>query len=478
MLLFDVVYESGLPETYQLPVTFLKDQVAATYMDNFLPGVICRIDINGTEGLLCDALFTPLFQQELIGRLANNQHITGSKTDIRFAANDNLKRYFKEHTDMRSRVVPVDDNNTSVGYDNCFFLKMYRHVDIAINPDLEITRFLTEQVKFSQVPSLVGTIEWKYPKDSILLGMMQTLVEYHGNGRTYMLERLNNFHDRIVAREAHPALDLRGSLTDPVSFETLPDDLQEFIGGTVAEGIRLVGMRTGEMHKALASRTDIKEFAPEDFSLHYQRSLFAGFQSLVRGAFSNHKDDLEKLDPYVRSETEQILMRKDEVLKTLKRIYRKKLDVSKIRIHGNYDLKQVVFTGKDLAILDFHGDPTRAYSERRLKRSPLRDVAGMLRSIHYVAHEGLLLKHGSNGEELRKLERFAAFWIHYTTTLFMRSYLDTVKDSAFIPKQKDDLKIMLDTYLLEKAVYSLNYELKKRPQWAIVPVRIIKGLIG
>jgi maltose alpha-D-glucosyltransferase/alpha-amylase len=93
----------------------------------------------------------------------------------------------------------------------------------------------------------------------------------------------------------------------------------------------------------------------------------------------------------------------------------------------------------------------------------------------------LLLKHGSTqkeDEELQKLEPFAALWIHYVSTLFMRSYLDTVQDSAFLPKDKDDLKIMLDTYLLEKAVYSLNYELKKRPQWAIVPIRIIKGLIG
>lgn len=480
-LLLDVIYESNLPDTYQLPVIFLQGDMANTYAENFPPGVICKMKLAGKEGLLCDALYTTAIQQEIFKRMAGRQSIVLNGSEIHFTSNDEVSKYALEHAEIRSRVLPVEDNNTSIGYDNCFFLKLYRHVDLGINPDVEITRFLTEQVKFSQVPSLLGTIEWKYPNDSIVLGMMQTLVEYHGNGRTYMLERLNNYHDRIVARETHPPIDMIGTLTDPAAYEDLPESLKEFVGGTVSEGIRLIGVRTGEMHKALASRTDKKQFAPEEFSLHYQRSLYAGLQSLVRGAFNNHQQNLEKLAPHVRAEAEDILSRKEQVLKMMKKIYRKKLDVLKIRIHGNYDLKQVVFTGKDLAILDFHSDPTRSFSERRLKRSPLRDVAGMIRSIYYVAHEGLLFKHGSTEkeeEEIQMLEPFAALWIHYVSTLFMRSYLDTVKDSAFLPKDKDDLKIMLDTYLLEKAIYSLNYELKKRPQWAIVPIRIIKGLVG
>ena len=477
LLLVDVIYESSLPETYQLPVIFLKNQTATAYSENFLTGVICKMKVGEVEGLLCDALYTQVFQREIMIRMANSQSISLDHSQVIFTAHEQVRNYVNTTQELKSRVLPVDDNNTSIGFDNMFFLKIYRHVDLGINPDVEITEYLTEQVRFKQVPSLLGSIRWNYSRDSIVLGIMQTLVEYHGNGRTYMLERLNNYHDRIVARETHPMIEMRGSFTNPVKYEDFPDDLKEFIGGTVAEGVRLIGVRTGEMHKALASRSDNRFFAPEDFSLHYQRSLFAGFQSLVRASFHSHKYDLEKLDLIVRKRTEAILSRKDEVLKILKKIYRKKLDVSKIRIHGNYDLKQVIFSGKDLAILDFHGDPIRTYSERRLKRSPLRDVAGMIRSIYYVAHEGLLFKNGSNQEELNRLEPFAALWVHYVSGLFMKAYLDTVKDSSFIPKENDDLKIMLETYLLEKAVYSLNYELKKRPEWVIVPVRIIQGLI-
>lgn len=478
ILLLKVIYESSLPETYQLPVVFLQNQAANHYMEHHPTGVISRLTIGGSDGLLCDAMYTNLFQQDILSKMVRNEKIESRQGHIIFTVNEEVKKFVDEHSQIRSRVLPVDDNNTSIGYDNFLFLKMYRHVDLGINPDVEITRFLTEEVQFDQVPSLLGTIEWKYSRDSIVLGMMQTLVEYHGNGRTYMLERLNNYHDRIAARETHPSMELRGTLTAPLSFDQLPNDLKEFIGGTAAEGIRLIGVRTGQMHKALASRSDTKEFAPEDFSLHYQRSLFAGLQSLVRAAFSNHKASLENLDPYVRPEVQKVLDRKDEVLRTLKRIYRRKLDVGKIRIHGNFDLKQVVFTGRDIALLDFHGDPMRTYSERRLKRSPLRDVAGLLRSIHYVAHEGLIAKFGTSPEEVNKLQPFATLWIHYVSGIFMHSYLDTVKGSIFIPNDTEDLKILLDTYLLEKAVFSLNYELRKRPQWAIVPVRIIKGILS
>ncbi|MGZ5248193.1 MAG: maltose alpha-D-glucosyltransferase, partial [Flavitalea sp.] len=346
-----------------------------------------------------------------------------------------------------------------------------------INPDVEITSFLTSEVRLPQVPSLLGTIQWKGSSGTMVLGMLQELVHYHGTGKTYMLERLNNYQDRIEARTVFPKLEKTGTLTDPVGFEQLPEDLQEFIGGTVAEGVTLIGKRTGEMHLALASKPMLKDFAPEPFSLHYQRSLFSGMQTLVRSAFSPGKEQINRLPEQVREEVISLLNRKDEMLKRLKQIYAAKIDVVKIRIHGDYDLKQILFTGKDIAILDFHGDPTRSYSERRLKRSPLRDVAGMIRSIHYAAYEGLLINTERRHADSTRLESFASLWIHYVSSFFVRSWLDTVATSLFIPQNKADLRILLETYLLEKAIYSLQYELRKRPGWVRVPVSIIRSVI-
>jgi maltose alpha-D-glucosyltransferase / alpha-amylase len=197
----------------------------------------------------------------------------------------------------------------------------------------------------------------------------------------------------------------------------------------------------------------------------------------VRATFNNQGNNLQKLSDEARKEAEDILAMKDEILSTLKGIYKNKIDVTKIRIHGDYHLGQVLFTGKDFIITDFEGEPARSYSERRLKRSPLRDVAGMIRSFHYAAYASLFLDNQIRKEDIPILVPFVEQWHHYASELFMKSYLETVNGLAFVPKSKEDLDTLMTTFLLEKAIYELNYELNNRPDWVIIPLRGIKALL-
>ena len=477
ILFVNVLFDRSVSDTYQIPVKFLTNNHASLLTENTPQAIICKVVAGGKKGVLCDALYTREYQQGILANMARGKIIRGHNSEIRFITDDDVEKYFRNHKEIRSKILPVDDTNTSIGYNSYLFLKMYRHVDKTLNPDVEITRFLTERVNLPQLPSYKGLIEYRAGRDTIVLGMMQEQMEYHGNGRTYMLERLRNYSERIAARESHPDLELKGTLTEPASFDSLPEDLKEFIGATVAEGARLLGARTGELHKALASVYDDKDFAPEPFSLHYQRSLFAGLQSLVRATFTNKKNQLEKIRPEWKGDAEKLLENKDVFLKSLKKIYSRKLDTLKIRIHGNYDLKQVLFTGKDVAILDFHGDPTRSYSERRLKRSALVDIAGMIKSIYYVAYEGLIINKIDDPEEEIKMMPFVNAWIHYVCGFFMDAYLKTVADTGIVPRNRSDLRIVLENYLLEKGIYSLNYELNNRPEWVIVPVRSLLSFV-
>ena len=228
---------------------------------------------------------------------------------------------------------------------------------------------------------------------------------------------------------------------------------------------------------ALASDTENKEFKPEEFSLHYQHSLFSSFLSLLRKALQSQLKNLNKLPEEVVPEAKQILSMKDDILNEFKNIYKKKFNVVKTRIHGDYHLGQALFTGKDFVILDFEGEPARSYSERRLKRSPLRDVAGMIRSFHYAAYGSLFLNNHIRKDDIDKLIPFIEQWYHYMSGFFMQSYLETVQGSTFIPDNKEDLSILLRTYLLEKAIYELNYELNNRPDWVIIPIRGIKKIM-
>jgi maltose alpha-D-glucosyltransferase/alpha-amylase len=262
-----------------------------------------------------------------------------------------------------------------------------------------------------------------------------------------------------------------------VGYDEIPEDFKDLIDASTAEQASLLGVRTGEMHLALASGHAFPDFKPEPYSLHYQRSLYAGLQSLVRGTFLNQSKNLQKLEEQARKEAEEVLAMKEDILDVLRRIYRKKIDVIKIRIHGDYHLGQVLFTGRDFVITDFEGEPARSYSERRLKRSPLRDVAGMVRSFHYAAYGSLLLDDHTRKEDVEKLIPFVEQWYHYMSGFFMKAYLETVKGSAFIPDNKEDLETLMTTFLLEKAIYELNYELNNRPGWVMIPLRGIKALM-
>jgi len=481
LLLIEITYESGLPEFYQLSVGFSKADDGSKLEENCPKSIIARTEIDGMEGYLYDAVYGAPLQQELLHRMASNHDIALKQSDLQFAGNKNLKKYVKEHEKVKARILSAEQSNTSLVYDNLFFLKLYRKVDHAINPDLEITHFLSEKARFKNIPSFVGAIEWKYSNSTIVLGMMQDMVESNGDAWSYMLDRLTAFNEKILSkhRDNLPSpSELRGTLTRPATYDQLPDDIKELLDVTVAERARLLGVRTAEMHIALASNQDIPEFKPEEFSLHYQRSLFSSFQSLVRATFQNQTRVLKKLPEEVRKEAEEVLNMKDEILVTFKRIYRKKFDAVKTRIHGDYHLGQVLFTGKDFIILDFEGEPARSYSERRLKRSPLRDVAGMIRSFHYAAYSALFLNGQIRKEDMPKLLPFAEQWYHYMSGFFVQAYLETVNGSEFIPNDEEDLEIMMQTYLLEKAIYELNYELNNRPDWVIIPLRGIKAIVA
>jgi maltose alpha-D-glucosyltransferase/alpha-amylase len=257
----------------------------------------------------------------------------------------------------------------------------------------------------------------------------------------------------------------------------LPDELKELFEGTVSEHIKLLGTRTAEMHKALGLRKDLTAFSPEPYSLHYQQSLYAGLQSLVRNTFHQQLTNISRLDEEQQQEVKQLLESESEILSVLKNIHKKKIDVVKIRTHGDFHLGQVLFTGKDFIITDFEGEPARSYTERRLKRSPLRDVAGMIRSFHYATYASLLLDNQIRKEDFKKLIPVLDLWYTYVSHIYIKSYIEGVAGTGFIPKNKDDFEILLNTFLLEKALYELNYEVNNRPNWIIIPLKGINTIL-
>jgi maltose alpha-D-glucosyltransferase / alpha-amylase len=476
--LLEATYESGLPELYQLPVLFGSRKLPKQLAESYPQAIITNLSLGGVEGVLCDALYTSVYQQWLLDHLAANGRLKVPRSTLEFRAKDDVQEYAqKSGPDGRSRI-HEDGVHTSIAYDNALYLRAYRKVDRGNNPDVELSQMLSDHVHFPYVPKYLGCVEWNTGKETIVLTLVEELVENHGDGYSYMRERMHNYFDRVLARgrEELEQLTYYGSLTDPVGYDDLPETLKVILGARGAELARLLGMRTGELHLALASGTT-REFAPEEFSLHYQRSLFSSMQSLVRETLQKTDRRLKTLSPEAGILAQELFNRKDDLLALFKRIYSKKLDIVRMRIHGNYNLGQILLTGKDIAIKDFSGNSFRPFSERRLKRSPLRDVVGMVRSFYFAAYEGLFLDPEVANGQVPFLIPFVDLWAHYVSMFFMHAYVETVQGSRVVPQNRDDFEVVLQTFLLERALKDLHFVVTARPQMAIVPLRIIQSIV-
>lgn len=478
LLLIQVNYQSGLPETYQMAISFGDKEFEGKVKTSCPQSILARAVIDGKEGVIYDAVYGHEFPMDIYERLVTNDDIVNGST-LKFTGSKIIKKFHKENSTPRAKILSAEQSNTSITFDNKLFLKIYRKVDFAINPDLEITHFLTENADFKYIPRYAGAVIWKSGDKSMVIGMMQEMIESSSDAWVYMLEQVSNYNERILTKGItnDPLKEIKGDLTSPLTYNQSPQLVKDLIEATAADRAALLGKRTAEMHIALASNNEIRDFKPEYFSLHYQRSLFSSFQTLVRSTFQNQSRNLKKLPDDIRPEAEYILGLKDDILTQLKRIYSRKIDAAKIRIHGDYHLGQVLFTGKDFVILDFEGEPARTYSERRLKRSPLRDVTGMIRSFHYAAYAGILLNEQLNKEDKAKLLQYAELWFHYMSGFFMHSYLETANGKGFIPEDLEDVNLLLETYLLEKAIYELNYELNNRPDWVLIPLNGIRSIM-
>ncbi len=480
LLFIEVNYNEGLPEIYQLPIAFATGDQEKNLREQQTNSVIARAVINGENGILYDALYNEEFRQELLSLMARRRTVKQDSGELVGISDREISGRIRKKGDLTSKILGAEQSNTSIIYDNEFFLKVYRKLDRALNPDVEVVQMLTEKLGFTNTPRYMGSIELREERGApMVLVMLQDLVPNQGDAWTYMLDSLHRYYDRLQAEFDHPApTNIAGTLMDPLPFEKISKQAQLQMGGAHIERIELLGKRTAEMHLALRSAIDHPDFVPEEYSLHYQRSLYSSLTSLVRSNFDLLKKHIPSLPVNVRKEAEEVLKMRSDVLIKFKDIFKHKIDTLKIRTHGDFHLGQVLFDGKDFFIIDFEGEPARSFSERRLKRSALRDVAGMIRSLHYAAYSALFKQNTVRKEDTRYLETMAEQWFHYASGFYMHAYLAETTGADILPSKKEDLQILMDTFLLEKAIYELGYELNNRPDWVLIPIRGIKHIMS
>ncbi len=480
LVTLEVNYTEGASELYLLPLSFATQEQALELIDGFPQSVIAWLLVGDDAGILYDGIYDELVRQTLLSMIIRRKKAQGKRGELTGYPGKRLRALVNNKLPaLDSRVLKAEQSNSALTYGNQFFLKLYRRLDEGVNPDLEMSRFLTENTDFRRIPLFAGALEYRTRKnESLPVGMLQSYLTNEGDGWSFTLDAVGRFLDRVLSKGA----EMRNAPPQSLSmFEVdtsqLPPELNELVAGFYFEMVRLLGQRTGEMHLALASTGTAPDFAPEPFSMLYQRAVYQSMRNNIRRVLPLLEKNLSKLEGDVAAEAKALFEAEQDLLDCQKRILEKKISATKIRIHGDYHLGQVLFTGKDFAIIDFEGEPTRAASERRLKRSPFRDVAGMIRSFHYAAYSALL-EHGNvRQEDIPALEQWIEPWYQIVSGSFLDEYLKTVGRAAFIPAEREEREILLKTLLLDKAVYELGYELNNRPAWAMIPIRGIKQIL-
>jgi maltose alpha-D-glucosyltransferase/alpha-amylase len=461
----EVSYLDGPTEIYALPVRIATGEQARTLAQTAPQSVIARF-AGPDETVLHDAIWDSDFRTQLFDAISQERKLKGLTGDLYGIAGKMLAGHLPGAS-VSSQVVAGQQSNSSMLFDNKFFLKLYRKLEDGVNPDVEITRFLTDRVQFPNVPAFGGALEYRRGKgEPTVVCLLQSAVPNETDAWSLTLDSVGRYYERVLGRKAD--LQNQSQLAGPL--------LDELIGGVYPEKAKLLGQRTAEMHLALARDTEEGGFAPEPFNAMAQRSTYQSMRALLRRTFAVLQRKLDELPDAFRPEAQEVLDAEEEILAREKRLLDRRSGAFKIRIHGDYHLGQILYTGKDFFILDFEGEPARPLSERKLKRSPLRDVAGMMRSFQYAAYSALW-QPAMRAEDAPFLERWADLWYREMSSTFLRSYLSTTADAVFIPPNQTDLQVFLESYLLDKAVYEIGYELNSRPDWVVIPIRGIKHIL-
>ncbi len=459
----EITYIDGNPETYALPVQIALGETARALAQSAPQAVIARLS-GGEEAVLHDAIWDAAFRENLFRSIMQRSHWKGKSGELIGLPGSALAN---ETIVPSSQVLAAEQSNSSMLFENKFFLKLYRKLEDGVNPDVEVTSFLTERQKFPHVPAFAGALEYRRAKgEPTVVCLLQQAAPNEGDAWALTLDAVGRYYERVLGRKA--------DLLDT----TIPTGalLDELIGGVYTQKARLLGQRTGELHLALASDPDDRAFAPEPFNALAQRSVFQSMRGSLRRNFDLLEKKLPNLPAAFRDEAQEVLAQEEQILAQEQRILEQRSAAAKIRIHGDYHLGQALYTGKDFVILDFEGEPARALSERKLKRSALRDVAGMMRSFQYAAYSALW-QQAMRSEDTPFLERWADTWYRHASSVFLQSYLQATAGASFIPKDDDEFQVLLEAYLLDKAVYEVGYELNNRPDWVVIPIRGIKHIL-
>lgn len=432
-------------QRYLMPVSaFWTSQSGDTALSAGAP-VLANIQSSSRAGVLIDSALEQSLAKALVEAMRTDKSLEAEGGTLSFLGSEALRQ---RELLPDPRPLGAEQSNVSIAFGNSVILKLYRRLRPGEQPDVEVARFLSDVGHFSSTPEFLGEIQHQSP-----------------SGETTTLAAAFAFVPNEGDAWAAVTRDLTASLTSGSSEDG------SWIGA-------ILGQRTAEMHKALSAPTADEDFAVEPLTTD-------DISRWVNEAVGEAQDLLDRLDEGLsalpapaQALAQDIMSQREMLISRIKAASNMEPSGGRSRIHGDYHLGQVLVTGRDVVIIDFEGEPKRSLAERRAKSSPLRDVAGMLRSFHYAAWTALDRHAQQNDDVPEPVRARAEAWRQRVSRDYLASYQAHIAGASSYPPSPDFAKALTDLFLLQKAIYEVGYELANRPDWVQIPLSGIRDLLN
>lgn len=470
LAVIEVEFEDGKKDTYLSSITCVFGREAAAVRESSANLIISSLWSPQGEGVLYDSSGEQAVAEALLELIEMEKEVRSKKGLFRGSATPGYEGIRGDRSDILvpQRCVSEQDS-TSIYLADKMVLKLFRHRHAGPNPAAEVGRYLSEKTNFRNSAPFAGFI------DHVVLGeepstfaMLQGVVANEGDGWQWTMEELERYYERC-ATAPFPEEQLGSWYVDSVVPESWMNLSKDYAGLSL-DAAEVLGRRTAELHLALAQETDDPDFAPEPFTANDLELLRKELEQNGSKAFAVLRDSLPKLPDEFIELGALVLSRRTMILDRLKNLRGQEIQAVKARIHGNFHLGKTLRVKTDFFILDFEGEPARSMEERRMKQSPLQDVASMLRSFSYAAYGSLMKYTSRHAEAYATLEPWTKLWERTVSGAFLSAYRAKMAASSILPSDEVVYSALLESYVTDKALYELVYELNNRPSWVRIPL--------
>ena len=466
IVLLDLI--EGDKDFFVMTVSLAINTFASEIKARFPEAVIASVVVDEEQGILYDGVYDPHAQEALFGLIRKRAKLKGIHGELEGSSGSRLRKLQEKDLPLKSQVVACKRSNISVTLGDKYFFKFYRSPQEGENPDVELLKNLTRHTSFEQIPPYVGRLDYRSPgMADTTIGLLEDLIPNVGNAWEMTETAIEQFFDKVISEK-----------DDLSKGSVVPDEiLQDFMGPFFLEMVKLLGIRTAHLHQAFASLKDTKGFELEPFSLLYQKSLYQSLRTFVKRTFSLVNNQMGELSEKTRELIGEVLQDQDLYLEHMRGILEQgKMDTLKTRIHGNFKLDKLLFTGKDFIFTDFEGEVEFPLSVRKIKQSPMKDVATILTSFHYIIYDGYFFRKEFVPVDENFLRPLVERWYEKVKVTFISAYAGEARQSGLIPGDDKKMHHLLDLFLFEKAVREIQNFVKNDPRLLIIPVKALQRL--